>query len=186
MAERPRAGDLLVASPSLTDPHFARSVVLLLDSDADGALGVVLNRPAPVPVAEVLAAWAPAVSPPDVLFQGGPVSADAALALGRLAEPGTEPLGWRSMVGTLGIVDLDTPVDLVRDAVPAIRVFAGYAGWDGQQILDELDEGAWYVVPSLPTDAFDADPEGMWERVLRRQTGEVAWVVTRPADPTWN
>lgn len=186
MAERPRAGDLLVASPALTDPNFARSVVLLLDSDEDGALGVVLNRPTPVQVGDVLSAWGAAVSPPRVLFQGGPVSADAALALGRLAEEGTEPLGWRTMVGALGIVDLDTPVDLVTGAVPAVRVFAGYAGWDGQQILDELDEGAWYVVPSRPEDPFDEDPEGLWERVLRRQPGEVAWVVTRPADPTWN
>ena len=79
-----RAGMLLVATPALVDPNFADSVVLLLDVDDDGALGVVLNRPSGIRVADVLEDWGDVVDEPDVLFQGGPVSTQAALALARL------------------------------------------------------------------------------------------------------
>ena len=71
---RVEVGDLLVATPGLLDPNFERSVVLLLDTDEDGALGVVLNRPTTVAVAEILPAWVQRVGTPDVLFQCGPVS----------------------------------------------------------------------------------------------------------------
>ncbi len=68
-----RAGQLLVATPLLIDPNFAETVVLLLDADENGALGVVLNRPSTVPVGDVLEPWAAVVAEPEVLFQGGPV-----------------------------------------------------------------------------------------------------------------
>ena len=67
-----RAGQLLVATPMLLDPNFAETVVLLLDADDNGALGVVLNRPSTVPVAEVLESWADVVAEPEVLFRGRP------------------------------------------------------------------------------------------------------------------
>jgi len=189
---RPRPGDLLVASPSLTDPNFAGSVVLLVDSDPEGALGVVLNRPTAVPVAEVLPDWGAVVSPPDVLHQGGPVSNDSALGLAVLPERADPPVGWRTMYvdaatrERVGLVDLDAPAGAVGAAAVGVRVFAGYAGWGGEQILEELAEGAWYVVPSVVEDVFGADAEGLWRRVLRRQPGMLAWVVTRPADPGLN
>jgi putative transcriptional regulator len=69
---------LLLASPELLDPNFAESVVLLLDADEDGAMGVVINRPSPVPVISVLAEWGDIVAEPEVLFRGGPVSPEGA------------------------------------------------------------------------------------------------------------
>ena len=66
-----QAGMLLLASPELLDPNFADTVVLLLDADEDGAMGVVLNRPSPVPVVSVLADWGDIVAEPEVLFRGG-------------------------------------------------------------------------------------------------------------------
>ena len=74
-------GRLLVATPALGDSNFERSVVLVLDHDEDGALGVVINRPTPVDVAEVLPVWQPFATEPGVLFQGGPVALDSALGL---------------------------------------------------------------------------------------------------------
>jgi putative transcriptional regulator len=74
-------GRLLVATPALADPNFDRAVVLLLDHDEEGSLGVVLNRPTPVGVADILAPWAALAGEPGVVFQGGPVSLDSALGV---------------------------------------------------------------------------------------------------------
>ena len=179
-------GDLLVAAPSLIDPNFADSVVLILDTDENGALGVILNRPSPVPVVEVLGDWSDVVTDPDVLYRGGPVSTDGALALGRLTNAADEPVGWRAVFEDFGIVDLDTPVELVDGTLGAMRIFAGYAGWGAGQLEAEIEEGSWYVVPSEPSDVFGADPTVLWRDVLRRQPGELAWISTRPLDPGLN
>ena len=184
-----RAGQLLVATPALVDPNFDHTVVLLLDYDENGALGVVLNRPSLVPVGEILSEWSEVVREPGVLFQGGPVGTDSALAVAALP-PGEgeslEPVGWRRMFDSTGIVDLDAPAELISPAVSGMRIFAGYAGWATEQLESEIEEGSWYVVPSAAADLFGADPEGLWMRVLRRQPGELAWVSTRPTDPTLN
>ncbi|UNZ19117.1 hypothetical protein HC362_20765 [Streptomyces sp. 891-h] len=74
-------GRLLVATPVLADPNFDRAVVLLLDHDEEGSLGVVLNRPTPVDVSDILEPWAALTGEPGVVFQGGPVSLDAALGV---------------------------------------------------------------------------------------------------------
>jgi putative transcriptional regulator len=184
-----RVGDLLVATAMLLDPNFERSVVLVLDADEDGALGVVLNRPSRVPVEEILPDWGPLAGAPDVLFQGGPVSTDSALAVGAATasgEPEGEPVGFRRLYDGVGIVDLDTPTAIVGPALTHLRIFAGYAGWGREQLAGEISEGSWYVVRSEPTDLFGRDPKGLWTRVLRRQPGELAWVSTRPHDPTMN
>jgi putative transcriptional regulator len=187
---RLRVGDLLVATPSLLDPNFDHTVVLVLDFDEDGALGVVLNRPTDVRVGEVLPDWTEVAGPPDVLFSGGPVSTDSALAVGASTvhglDPNAEPVGFRRLYDDVGIVDLDTPTEVVAPALTGMRVFAGYAGWGQEQLVEEIAEGAWYVVPSTAADLFGTDPEGLWRRVLRRQPGELAWISTRPADPTQN
>lgn len=185
--EEPGPGRLLVATAALVDPNFSRSVVLLLDHDEDGSLGVVLNRPSPVPVRSVLPAWGDSAGEPAVLFEGGPVSPDAALAVACVPDlGGTEPLGFRRLFGTVGIVDLDTPVEVLAPAVTDLRVFAGYAGWGAGQLEGEIEEGSWVVVDSTVHDVFSATPGSLWSEVLRRQPGELAWLSTRPADPTQN
>ncbi|WP_256103140.1 YqgE/AlgH family protein [Streptomyces sp. ODS05-4] len=84
-------GRLLVATPALADPNFDRAVVLLLDHDDEGSLGVVLNRPTPVDVGDILESWAPLAGEPGVVFQGGPVALDAALALAVVPGDGPAP-----------------------------------------------------------------------------------------------
>ena len=181
-----QAGMLLVATPTLVDPNFADTVVLLLDVDDNGALGVVLNRPTAVPVAEVLADWGDVVAEPEVLFRGGPVSTEGALAVALLREPDDAPVGFRGVFGALGVVDLDTPVELIDGTLTGMRIFAGYAGWGAAQLVDEIEEGSWYVVPAQPPDVFRMDPADLWRDVLRRQPGELAWHSTRPVDPDLN
>lgn len=180
------AGVLLVATPALVDPNFADTVVLLLDADDDGALGVVLNRPSPVPVSDVLTPWDDMVSEPEVLFLGGPVSTEGALAVALLRDHDDAPVGFREVVGRLGLIDLDTPLELVEGSVDQLRIFAGYAGWGAGQLEGEVEEGSWYVVPAQAPDVFRIDPVGLWRDVLRRQPGELSWNSTRPADPGVN
>jgi putative transcriptional regulator len=188
------AGRLLVATPALGDSNFERSVVLLLDHDEDGALGVVINRPTPVDVAEVLPVWQPLATEPGVLFQGGPVALDSALGLALVPTDGDdEPLGWRRVVGRVGLVDLDVPPEVLAAEVTRLRIFAGYAGWGAGQLEDELAEGAWYVVearfgggPDDAGDPFTPAPEDLWRSVLRRQGGDLAMVSTYLDDPSLN
>ncbi|MFC6153621.1 YqgE/AlgH family protein [Nocardioides yefusunii] len=183
-------GMLLVASPAMTDENFVDTVVLILDVDDDGALGVVLNRPSPLLVATVMGEWAHLVAEPEVLFRGGPVGPDGAVALAMLrngehALAGGEE-GFTSVLGPVGLLDLDTPLEDVGDSVVALRLFAGYAGWGPGQLQSEIDAGDWDLVPGEPQDVFGPESEHLWREVLRRQPGELAWRSTRPADPALN
>ncbi|WP_432560788.1 YqgE/AlgH family protein [Kineococcus sp. SYSU DK003] len=184
-------GRLLLATPSLTDPNFARAVVLVLNHDEDGALGVVVNRPLDVDVAAVLPGWQPFATAPGKLFQGGPVALDSALGL--VAVPGDEPdpLGVRRVfasvgLGSVGLVDLDTPPEAIVAELSGLRIFAGYAGWSAAQLESEIAEGAWFVLPAEARDAFSSAPEDLWGDVLRRQGGDLALVASFPADVSMN
>ncbi|GAA0429693.1 UPF0301 protein [Acrocarpospora corrugata] len=192
MADAIYVGGLLVATPLLDDPNFRRSVVLVLEHDDDGGtLGVVLNRPSDITVTQVLPVWDALVSGPSVLFEGGPVQTDSALALAVVLS-GEEPLGWRRLhsgrpaVSRLGTVDLDAPPEILAGEISQMRIFAGYAGWTSGQLENEVREGAWYVVDSEPGDTFHPDPSTLWRSVLRRQPGELAMVATYPDDPKLN
>jgi putative transcriptional regulator len=184
-AMEPATGSLLIAAPTMADPNFARSIVLLLDAGESGALGVVLNRPTELDVAAVLEPWADLVVGPSVLFQGGPVETDAALAVATVPD-GDEPIGWRRVFDSTGLVDLDAPVEIMASAVSSMRIFAGYAGWGAGQLEAEIEEGAWYVVPAEPHDPFLDDPDRLWARVLRRQGGQLAMLATMPVEPGLN
>ncbi|MCL6736811.1 MULTISPECIES: YqgE/AlgH family protein [Streptomyces] len=182
-------GRLLVATPALADPNFDRAVVLLLDHDEEGSLGVVLNRPTPVDVGDILEGWAELAGEPGVVFQGGPVSLDSALGVAVIPGGGPvdrAPLGWRRVHGAIGLVDLEAPPELLASALGSLRIFAGYAGWGPGQLEDELVEGAWYVVESEPGDVSSPSPERLWREVLRRQRSELAMVATYPDDPSLN
>ncbi len=185
MTEVIRIGSLLIATPALTDPNFDRTVVFLLDNNDNGALGVVINRPTPVPVANVLPPWSGLVTAPDMMFQGGPVGLDRALGLA--AAPGSsQPLGWRRVIRGIGLVDLDAPPEVLAGDLGGLRIFAGYAGWSPGQLDDEVREGAWYVVDSEIGDIFSSEPEQLWRSVLRRQQGSLSLLATYPEDPSMN
>lgn len=177
---------LLLASPQLLDPNFADTVVFLLDTNDEGALGVVLNRPTVVAVADVLGAWGEVVEDPEVLFQGGPVSTDGALAVAEAMGGGDGAAGFQPVWENLGLLDLDTPTELVEGTFHRLRIFAGYAGWGAGQLEAEIAEGSWYVVPAVRDDVFSGDTRDLWRRVMRRQPGDLALHLTRPADPEWN
>ena len=161
MGSDPKAGRLLVATPLLGDPNFKRAVVLIVEhEDIQGTLGVVLNRPTEIGVDQVLEQWTELATEPSVVFRGGPVAPNSALALAMI--PGKdEPIGWRALDGApalarLGLLDLDTPPRLLAPAITSLRVYAGYSGWSPGQLEAEIDEGAWYVLP--PSRATSSPP----------------------------
>jgi putative transcriptional regulator len=179
------SGSLLVATPLIEDGVFRRSVVLLLHHDAEGAQGVVLNRPMEARVDVVLPDWQEHVTAPGALFEGGPVGLDSALGL--VTVPGeAEPVGVKKLFGGLGLLDLDTPPPLVVPELAGLRIFAGYAGWSPGQLEEEIRGGSWYVVESEGRDPFNDSPADLWVRVLRRQRDHLAFVATFPSDPELN
>lgn len=191
MRAESRTGQLLAATPLLGDVNFRRTIVLVVEDDPqEGTLGVVLNKPSEIPVQQVLEPWTGLVTAPSVLFRGGPVAPDSALALG-LSQASEDLIGWRALPGpalaaSLGLVDLGAPPELLADSIASLRVFAGYAGWAAGQLEKEVEAGAWLVLEALPQDAFAADPDRLYAAVLRRQGGETALLSTYPDDPVLN
>ncbi|ALN15825.1 YqgE/AlgH family protein [Acidipropionibacterium acidipropionici] len=182
LADPPRAGELLVATSAVTAGIFARSVIYLLDADSQGTLGVVLNTPSTLALDGVLPAWVPLTTPPQRLFQGGPVSPNGAVCLARLQHVSEEPPGWRRVSGPVGLLHLDTPVELVEGAYSDLRIFAGYSGWEPGQLEAEIIRGDWVRARAHEEDLFGSDPHTLWRRVLRRQNGTTAMMATMPDD----
>ena len=181
-----RRGRLLVATPALADPSFARSVILLLEHRDEGAVGLVLNRPSETPVAEVLPLWSGHAPEPPVIFVGGPVAPDGAICLGRhlgMPNPAVEP--WALSDGVIASVDLSEGPEAVPPGAQ-VRIYAGYAGWGVRQLADEIDSGSWYVVDGCVDDVLCAEPEELWRVVLRRQRGHLCMVANFPRDPSLN
>lgn len=190
------AGRLLVAAPSMLDPNFARTVVLMLEHGSDeGGLGVVLSRPSDTGVAEILPGWADVTAAPHVVHVGGPVSPASAIGLAAVpaARHAELPAGTFAPLPSssgrpvlLGTVDLDADVTSVAPALSALRIFAGYAGWIAGQLEAEISEGAWYAVDALPLDAFADASAALWSVVLARQGPPLSLIARMPADPSVN
>lgn len=171
------AGRLLVATPILLDPNFYRTVVLMLQDDEDGTVGVVLNRPTDEEVGSHLPEWAERTKPPHRIHYGGPVEPEVAIGLS------IAPDGMPAGVPGLHLVDLSTSPATGKG--PSVRIYSGYAGWGEGQLESEVATGSWYVVQASPDDPFD-EPDGQWRRVLRRQPNFLSLVSTFPDDVRLN
>jgi putative transcriptional regulator len=179
---------LLVAAPPLGDPNFDRTVVYLLEHGADGAVGLVINR-LDDPFPDDLDAWEGLVSAPQQLFYGGPVDPHALIGIARTATtPSAEQpdddaeTGWSAVTADLVSVDLARSPFSLDLELAALRVFRGYSGWGPLQLEGELALDAWIVVDAIDSDIFDADPTGLWRRVLARQGGRLAMLAKAPDD----
>lgn len=179
------AGRLLVATPLLGDPNFERTVVLILAHNDEGAYGVVLNRPSDTRVDAVAPEWGPVVTAPAVVFVGGPVAQGDVLGLARGSGRVVGPI--HPSLGDLGTIDLNqAPGVDEQPPCTGLRLFAGGAGWAPAQLEDEIREGAWWVLDAHHDDVLTGDPSTLWQRVLRRQRGELAWFAHHPLDPSAN
>ena len=181
--QRSLRGHLLVAGPSLLDPNFHRTVVLIGEHSDEGAMGVVLNRPSGVTVGEAVPPLAEIVDPDELVYVGGPVQPEAIVVLGEFESPSARGCSSSARSGFLPgeIEDAAALGPLARS-----RVFAGYAGWGSGQLEAEIAESSWIVEPAHPEDVFAVDAAELWSDVLRRKGGPYAVLSLMPPDPSLN
>ena len=178
---RPLTGQLLISSPSLVDPNFRRTVVLMTHHTDEGAVGLVLSRPSELRIEEAVPDLAILPTDDEVVYVGGPVQPEAVVVLVEFSDPGdaVDPI-----IGSVCYMPPD--VDRSELDVSRTRVFAGYSGWGPGQLERELEEPAWLVVPALPDDVFAPDPNVLWSTVIRRKGGRFTLLATMPFDPQLN
>jgi len=162
---------MLIAGPSLQDPIFAHTVILLLESGPSGAYGMVVNKPAPVDLATLLdgAGIARTAAPQRTVWLGGPVQPEAGLVL-YVDEPGLEPFEPQTIV--FPGVHMSSSMSLLH-AIAADRgpqtfaLYLGRAAWEAGQLEAELAAGVW--LPSEPDVSllFHSDTDSCWLRALQ-------------------
>lgn len=175
-------GQLLIAGPTLLDPNFQRTVVLIVEHSPEGSLGLVLNRPSEAVVGDVAPELENLLEPDSHVFVGGPVQPSGLIVLAQFEEPDASAL---ISFGDVGILRTDGSLD----APPLLlesRSFAGHSGWGPGQLDHELERGDWIVEPATARDAFCSEPAQLWSGVLARKGGSYALVARMPLDPSVN
>lgn len=156
------AGKFLVASPHLRDPNFAQTVLLMLQHEEQGALGVVLNRPGDKTVDEV---WRMIGAEPagcdELVYVGGPVPGPLIAIHDQSSYAEREVLPKLFMSMQKDTIDL-----VVRCDGAKFRLFSGHSGWGGGQLENEMRVGGWFTWPATPTEIF-SDPEELWKGVCK-------------------
>ena len=179
------AGYFLVASRYLRDPNFARSVVLMIHHDREGAMGVVINKPTDKSIREV---WEIIGNDPcdrdDVIYLGGPVPGPL------IAVHSLESFADHEVLPELYVSTHRDALDLIvrKENLP-LRLLSGNAGWGSGQLEGELEAGGWLYTRATVDDVF-SDHESIWKTVTQRIGLEImAPEVDRehvPPDPSMN
>jgi putative transcriptional regulator len=180
-------GSLLVALPSLTDPNFTQSVVLLCDAGSEeGAMGIVVNRPTPLQLAEALPQETLLKGHEIPVYLGGPVQTDRILLLVRAEEPA------EGFVEVLDGVALGGTLDALKEAATGqgitgeFRPYRGYAGWGPGQLEAEIEQGAWLLLPGDVDLVFSRSPLTVWQDLMARVGGPLEFYATMPPDLSMN
>jgi len=163
---RPSKGRFLVAARDLRDPNFAQTVVLLVHYDAQGAMGLIVNRPTGRLAGELLPELQELASEDQAIFLGGPVGRYGLLALLEAREP---PVGAEHIFGDIylsGGRDLMQRTSTAAGKRSRLRVYVGHAGWAPGQLDFEIARGGWHVVPARRDLVFAEDPAEMWEQLI--------------------
>ncbi|MGI8632773.1 MAG: YqgE/AlgH family protein [Solirubrobacterales bacterium] len=176
-------GKLLVASPTIDDPNFRRSVVLITEHGEDGAMGLVLNRRSEITVSDGVPELGHIPDLDDQLHLGGPVQPTGVIVVAEfLAADGVAV----PVFGSVGLLAADAEAEEISESVSRARAFAGHAGWGADQLRAEMDEESWFVAAARTSDLFADDPQELWPRVLERMGGEYTLLSRLPDDPTLN
>jgi putative transcriptional regulator len=165
-AQQAERGFFLVAKPTLLDPNFQRTVVLVANAPDGATLGVIINRPLQRSLANILPGNPTLAKFTEPLYFGGPVEPVGLFAVFRAQEvPGqTFPV-----VGDLHLALLPPTVEqLLLKPPEQVRFFNGYAGWAPGQLANELQRGDWWVFDADPDTVFRKDTSTLWEELSRR------------------
>jgi len=181
-------GTLLLAAPSLLDPNFMHTVVLLVQHDDDGAFGFVINRVTDATLGDLLPDHPELGESPLKVHGGGPVGLDTLQVLHRAPREleGGAPLGAGLFLG-VGIDELAGYLAEAREPLRQVRLFVGYSGWGAGQLDDELANGSWIPRALDPKIVFSDGPsEAIWRHALRTMGESGAGLASQPPDPKWN
>ncbi len=172
-------GVFLVASETLSDPNFSQTVVLLLEYDETGAVGLIVNRPTEISLASVLPGEEELKDRHELVFIGGPVDKSQLFLLLRSA---SLPRQSEEIVdGVYVSTSLGTLREILAEesTVAAFQAYAGYSGWGPGQLDAELIRGDWLIAPADSETVFDKAADSIWPELIRNNRG--LWVY-RTAD----
>lgn len=170
----PAAGRLLLAGPSLRDPHFARSVILLLRHDRHSSMGIILNAPSRAKIERMLPNFDPKTQRALPLYYGGPVAATRLFALFQTEKPPPESRLVAPRIAFTSSFDTVNWVIRHGQSAPVVRIFVGYAGWGTGQLMREIKQGAWDVVDLAGADILSF-PTDIWSRLRDSHFGRWVW-----------
>ncbi|HXY48301.1 MAG TPA: YqgE/AlgH family protein [Terriglobales bacterium] len=162
------AGKLLVASRDLADPNFAETVILLVRYDAQGVIGLVLNRRTDVPLSRVLEDLKAAKNRSDPVYLGGPLGIPGVFAL---FQSPTKIEGTEHIFGRVYLISAKTLFEQTISTAPdpgVFHVYLGYAGWTIDQLRKEVELGAWFIFPGDASAVFNSDPDSLWSQMIRK------------------
>jgi putative transcriptional regulator len=173
--ELPARGKFLVASRGLLDPRFRETVVLLIDYSANGATGLIINKPTKVALAEALPSMPGLKKRSDAVYYGGPVENNIILMLIRSGEDPTEA------VRVFGDVYVSASRNTLERMIGShktekqLRTYSGYAGWMARQLDWEVSRGDWLIIPADAHSIFESDASGIWLELIRRGSAIQVW-----------
>ena len=175
-------GRLLISGGGLFDANFRHTVVLVGEHNADGALGVVLNRALDHTVEETLQTMSDLVPAGEALFRGGPVQPASPVLLAELTDPHLVDV---PVFGSVGFFVGEFSAD-IKPSIVRARVFAGYSGWAPGQLEAEMAAQTWIIELAREEDVFTDAPDLLWSRVLQRKGPEYRQLSRMPYDPSMN
>ena len=174
--DRLGVGKLLVASRNLGDPNFMKTVILVVQYDAGGVVGLILNRRTDLPVSQVLDGIKGAKDRSDPVYAGGPV--DPQVILGVFKSPTkVRHDGAKQIFDQVYQVSTKAQLEQIfSDHTPAsaVHLYLGYAGWTVDQLKMEMKQGAWFVFPGDAETVFSSDPDSLWEQMIRKTETQFA------------
>lgn len=180
----PGPGQLLVAAPGMLSADFARSVILIVEHNAQMTFGVNLASRSDVAVFNVLPEWLPVVAKPQALYIGGPLNQQSVVGLA-MSKKGVDldkHQQLNRLAPRLAHVDLRADPEDLANYIDGMRMFAGYAEWAPGQLDSEIERGDWYVTPALAQDVLTPGAADLWSDVMKRQPMPLPLYSTFPAE----
>ncbi|UCD11328.1 MAG: YqgE/AlgH family protein [Nitrospinaceae bacterium] len=180
-------GSFLIANPVLPDPNFSRTVVLLCNHDDEGSFGLVINKPADVPAAEIFRQIDLLDSYDNKVFVGGPVAPSQLFYLCRSENPIPDldrvcdgvylGMSWEA---------LETALPHIPDPERNLRFYLGYSGWAAGQLAGEMGQRSWLTCDAKRAFVFETDEASIWARTVKSMGKDYEYLLNAPVNPQWN